>query len=711
MYEEYMTDISEVLSQIKNGFDSLSISKKYKDSALNFLKIWLTDPMFIDYVPQIEYLIHTKKWNELLDAFYQVIPFGTGGRRGLVGIGPNRINGWTIQSSAQGHSQYLIQKFGEEAKKRGVVLTYDVRRYEQKGLYDENLANPVRNLDGAILSKLAAQVYAANGIKVFMYNAPRSTPQLSFSIRYLHAISGAMFSASHNLPTDNGKKVYDEFGGQLIPPFDQMLVDEVTTNVKSIMTIPFEEACKQNLIIYLDESIDNAYHETVASLSCSPNRDINILYSALHGTGMSSVYPILQKAGFKVALDPKTSNLSGAFENVTFRIPNPEVVQSFDTALQEADHVNADIIISTDPDADRIGIMVRHQEKWVFINGNEIGIILSQYGISQRKQAGTLSANCTIVKTEVTNSLIAKIAKKNNVYCIGNLLVGFKYIGNVMNQLEQAGKMDDFILGTEESHGFIIGNYARDKDAACAAIWLSELAATLKKENKTLIDYLNSIYAEYGYCHNYLTEIRLTGAEGMEQIATIMTTLRQENISGLGDFVLSKKYDRWEGTPHLSATDTASRNVIVLEMMPTKAVQSCRIIARPSGTEPKLKLYIELVGRPCTLETLEESKKQLKEICTGLERILMLYCYGIIGIEFPERGFLLFWQLPLASKLQYFKIEDSIIDLRNIVDPEERKARLNTMLAFLGANPIEKVNKAFQAKYEKGILEYLDLNM
>ena len=201
--------------------------------------------------------------------------------------------------------------------------------------------------------------------------------------------------------------------------------------------------------------------------------------------------------GFEVILDPYTSNLSGAFENVTFNIPNPEVVESFDKAIPFADKENADIIISTDPDADRIGVMSRHNGTWAFLSGNEIGIILSNFAISKFNQAGRLNANSSIIKTDVTTSLIERIAQENNVACIGDLLVGFKYIAAEMNQLEKAGKMDGFILGTEESHGFLMGNYCRDKDAACAAVWIAELAAELKKKNKTLIDGLNEVYASY----------------------------------------------------------------------------------------------------------------------------------------------------------------------------------------------------------------------
>jgi phosphoglucomutase len=550
-----MTNNMPLLQKAKNGFNTLDIGKQYIESALVHLEEWLTDEIFSSYVPQITYLINSEKWDFLLDSFYQVIPFGTGGRRGLVGIGPNRINLWTIKASAQGHSQYLFKQYGEEAKKRGVVITYDVRKYTQKGVYDDTIDNPVMNLDCKQLAVSGAEVYTANGIKVLMFDGVRSTPELSFTIRHLNAISGIMISASHNQPTDNGKKVYDEFGGQLIPPDDQNLVDEVTKNVEEIKTMKLDEAEGKCLIEYVGKEVDEAYWNTVSALSLSHERDLKILYSPLHGTGRTSVLPILEKLKFDVVLDPKTSNLSGAFENVTFNIPNPEVRESFDTPLSAANEVNADILISTDPDADRIGVVAKHKGSWEFINGNEIGIILTQYGISKYKTKGLLSGDCTVIKTGVTTSLIEKIALENSIQCIPNLLVGFKYIGEEMNKLEKADKMKNFILGTEESHGFIIGNYARDKDAACAAVWISELAAELKKENKTLIDYLNDIYAQYGYCHNYLTEIRLTGAKGMEQITLIMDHLRKYNIESLNGFNVNEKTDRWDGESFFYSTD------------------------------------------------------------------------------------------------------------------------------------------------------------
>ena len=706
-----MSDTAAMLKKAEEGFDRLTVSKKYIDSAFNWLRIWLTDGAFKDYAPQISYLIESEKWDFLLDSFYQIIPFGTGGRRGLVGIGPNRINPYTIQSSAQGHSQYLIKQFGEKAKQRGVVLTFDVRKYTQKGIYDDGRPNPIMNLDGLQLAGAAAGVYAANGIKVYLFETARSTPELSFAIRHLNAISGDMFSASHNLPTDNGKKVYDQYGGQLIPPNDQILVDEVTGNVTDIKTMDIAQAKSNGLIEIVGEELDNHYHQTVCSVSLSQERVVKIVFSPLHGTGLTSVYPVLRNMGFDVSLDPQTSNLSGAFENVTFNIPNPEVIESFGISLPFATQINADILISTDPDADRIGVMVNHGGTWQFLTGNEIGIILTNYAISKYISNGRLNRNSTIVKTEVTTSLMQKIALENGVQCVGDLLVGFKYIGDVMNKIEAEGNISDFIFGAEESHGYLTGNYARDKDAACAAIWIAELAAELKKENKTLLDNLNEIYSTYGYCHNYLTEIRLLGAKGMEQIGQIMDHLRNVAIDSFGKFSIRERFDRWQGDPqpHLSKTDTSARNVIVFNLKNLSDTSSIKVTVRPSGTEPKVKMYFEVVGQPTSMDKLEGAKRQIIDLRRELEKTIMQYCYKLLDVDFPDRGFLLFWQLPLADKLRYFEIEEDIVSLKNIADPAERTRELDQLLQFLGANPIEKIDNAFKEKYGAGVVKYLEL--
>ena len=676
--------VDGLLTKAEKGLDSLKVSRKYIDSTLKWLRIWLTDKAFRDYAAQIEHLINTENWNFLLDSFYQVIPFGTGGRRGLVGVGPNRINTWTIQASAQGHSQYLIRQYGDEARQRGVVLTFDVRKYTQTGIYDDTLPNPVRDLDGHRLATAAAEVYAANDIKVYMFESVRSTPELSYAIRHLKAISGDMFSASHNL----------------------------TGNVDEIKMMAFEKARAAGLIELVGEQVDDAYYDAVSQVSLSNARDIKIVYSPLHGTGLTSVYPILKKLGFDVTLDPETSNLSGAFENVTFNIPNPEVIESFSSSLPHAKNINADLLISTDPDADRIGVMLNHRDSWQFLTGNEIGIILTNYAIAKYASLGRLSPNSTIIKTEVTTSLMQKIAAQNGVRTIGDLLVGFKYIADVMNRIEADGNIDDFIFGAEESHGYLTGNYARDKDAACAAIWLAEHAAELKKKHKTLLDDLNDIYASYGYCLNYLTEIRLLGARGMEQIAFIMDHLRDTHIEAFGDFAVKDRLDRRQGDPqpHLSQTDTSARNILIYYFEDTADTAGIRVTVRPSGTEPKIKMYVEVIGKPCSLEKLEDEKQKITAIREKLEKTFMQYCYRLLDVDFPDRGFLLFWQLPLVDKLKYFEIEDDIANLKGIADSGARKAELENRLKFLGANPIEKIDKAFKARFDSGIEAYLDLN-
>jgi hypothetical protein len=257
-----------------------------------------------------------------------------------------------------------------------------------------------------------------------------------------------------------------------------------------------------------------------------------------------------------------------------------------------------------------------------------------------------------------------------------------------------------------------MGNYARDKDAAGAAVWLAELTSQLKSDGRTLVDYLDGIYAKYGYCHNYLTEIRLLGAKGIGRIKTVMDHLRGHTIPAVGDFKVAEKIDRWQGDPqpHLSRTDTSSRNVLILKLENLPETRSIRITVRPSGTEPKFKIYIEVLGRPFALSAIDTAKSEIRVIQEQLERTFMAYCFGILGVDFPERGFLLFWQLPLDDKMKYFEIEEGIAGLKTIADAGERQQRLDDLLKFLGANPVQKVDRAFAARYGSGIMAYLGLD-
>lgn len=698
--------MKELVAKTNLGFKTLNVDSEYIKRALVFLEDWLTKEEFKDYRPQLEHLITNEYWDYLLDSFYQVIPFGTGGRRGEVGLGPNRINPWTIKASAQGHSQYLIKKYGDEAKKRGVVFAYDVRCFTGNKYLANDLDSPLVNLTSKDLALAAAEVYAANGIKVLLFNDVRTTPELSFTIRHLGAIAGAMFSASHNPPDHNGKKIYDEFGGQLIPPHDEELVMEVTKNVKEVLTLPYEEAKSKGLIEILKPSVDEAYLQAATSVSLSAARGINIIYTPLHGCGLSSVYESLKLLGFTVTIDPKTSNPSGRFENITFNIPNPEVVQSFDTTLAFAKEQSADIILSSDPDADRIGIMVNHAGQWVFLNGNEIAVILTNYVINKKLN---FPGKKTVIKTTVTSNLIQKICEKNDINLLGELLVGFKYVAEEMNKLEAKNEIAGFLIGCEESHGYLSGNYSRDKDAVTAAVWLSELAAELKKEKQTLIDYLEQIYIHYGYFRNYLTEVRLIGAIGREKIELLQSTLRKNCPAAFGQYQIKKFEDCLTRKPLVSETDKSAKDMLIFNLENTADTESLKVIIRPSGTEPKVKMYFEIGAKPNPKYSSAEIKTNTETLLRDLEKAVMLSCYQLIGVDFPERGFLLFWQLPLDDKLKYFEVEPQIESLSKIPDNQLRKEELLKLISFLGSNPIEKMDNAFKAKYQQSVLDYLNL--
>lgn len=698
----------ELLHKVEQGFAALKVNSKYRAQALSFLELWLTDEQFKDFVPQIEHLIGNEYWDYLLDSFYQVIPFGTGGRRGEVGVGPNRINQWTIQASAQGHSQYLLKQYGDAAKKRGVVFAYDVREFTGNQYLNNDIPNPVLHLSSQRLATSAAEVYAANGIKVYNFEGIRTTPELSFAVRYLGAVAGDVFSASHNPPSHNGKKVYDEYGGQLIPPDDEALVKEVTQHVNEIKRMDYDDALAQGLVEIIGEKIDKEYIAAAKAVSLSDARQIQIVYTPMHGCGSTSVAIALSDLGFTVDSDPATSNPSGLFENVTFNIPNPEVEQSFDTTLAYAKQQNADIILNSDPDADRIGIMARHRQEWRFINGNEIAAILTAYVIQKRKNQ--FDGNESVIKTIVTTDLVERICQKSGVNLVGDLLIGFKYVGDVMNRVEQRGLIGQFLVGIEESHGYLAGNYARDKDAVTAAIWLSELAAELKAGNKTLIDYLYDIYAEHGYFRNYLTEIRMLGATGKDKIDAIQASLRTTPPKSFGRFSVISFEDCRNRKPIVSETDRAAKDVLIFKLDSGVKGQTVKVTVRPSGTEPKIKMYFEIGSPALDVGQIEKVIAQTEALLLELEKAVMTHCYRIIDVDFPERGFLLFWQLPLDDKMKYFEIEPEIESLSQVDDMNERKLKLDGLLSFLGSNPVQKVDMAFRAKHNTSLLEYLKLN-
>jgi len=703
-----MDKIAEIIENVTRGFSELKVGDKYKGNALIFIEEWLTNPEFKAYVPQIEHIISQKDWDYLLDCFYQVIPFGTAGRRGEVGVGPNRINLWTVCSASQGHSQYLIKKYGENVNKRGIVIAYDVRIFLGNKHLDNNLKSPLTDLSARDLAEASARVYAANGMKVFIFDGIRTTPELSFAVKHLKAVAGAMYSASHNPPNYNGQKVFDEYGGQMIQPYDEELINEVTQNVREIKQIGYQQGLDKGLINLIGEKVDEDYIKAVVTLSHSDARDVKIVYTPLHGCGITSVPKAMEKLGFSVILDPKTSNPSGKFENITYNIPNPEVVESFDTSLECAKKENADILLNSDPDADRIGVMVNHCGGWVFLNGDQIASVLTCY--IEEKTRNSRGGGGVMIKTAPTTGLMARICSKNNIELIGDLLIGYKYIVDEVNKLEAAGRIGEFLFACEESYGYSAGNYVREKDACNAAIWLSELTAQIKPQGRTIIDYLDDIYSTYGYFNNHQTEIRLLGAVGFERMDKIMNSLRKDSPANFGKFKIGSMEDGWNRLPFVSDTDKVAKNLLnfhIISDLPE--IDSVRAFIRPSGTEPKLKIYFEIGAKPVSPDKLPQAKAVVDALMTELEKESMKAWYKIIGIDFPDRGFSLFWQLPIDVKMKYFQMEPLIEQLRNEPDKATRKQKLFEMISIFEPDPIGKTDKAFKEKNGVSMLEYLDL--
>jgi phosphoglucomutase/phosphomannomutase len=599
------------LSQATEGFKSVEADAVSKQQALKFLGQWLTEAQFAPYRPQLEWLIQNKQWSGLLDRFYQILPFGTGGRRGPVGIGPNRMNLWTLGASVQGHCEYLKERFPGVAPLR-VALAYDVRRFEDKRKnYNRELPNPVLHLSSKDLAHHAAGVYAANGIHALVLPPDSSrylaTPELSFVIRFIQAHGGLNISASHNPPDDNGGKFYDERGGQPIPPDDQImadLVDQVTT----IKALPFAEGVRAGRVQFLDDASHTAYIELCKRQTLVPPpkaREIKIVFTPLHGVGSMTAMEALQAAGFSVLPVAEQMTPDGMFPNVT-QTPNPEVPASMDRAVDLARRQNADLVLSTDPDADRLGAMAPDLSgEWHFITGNQIAALLTHFKLSSLSQRGELPKSPIVVKTEVTTRQVSRIARHFKAQLVDNLLVGFKYIAEVLWQLERDGRYDDvtgapedFVIGVEESHGVLVTSKIRDKDAGGGAVLLADLVLSQKRRGQTLPDYLADLARQFGYFHNGNVPIAMSGIQGKQQMAKMLDALRARPPKEIAGLAVTRFEDLQDENgrmgPIKGATDFASRNVLIFQLR-----DRARVILRPSGTEPKAKAYIEACTQPC----------------------------------------------------------------------------------------------------------------
>jgi phosphoglucomutase/phosphomannomutase len=503
----------DLLAAARDGIRTVEAPDVVKEKAVQALAAWLAEPEFAPYRPQVEWMIRSAKWSLLLDSFYQVMPFGTGGRRGAVGIGPNRMNLWTLGASVQGHCEYLKQRF-PGVDPLHVVLAFDVRQFEDKrGVYAKDLPNPVLHLTSREFCQYAAGVYAANGIHAHLL-APDTkryvaTPELSFTIRYKKAHGGLNMTASHNPPDDNGSKFYNELGAQPVPPEDQLMsefVDKVTT----IRNIPWADAVKAGKVHFLDEAPHRAYIDVCRKQSLIPAPridEIRVVYTPLQGCGTFCAKETLDAQGFRTIPVPEQAEPNGQFPNVT-KTPNPEVPESMDRAERVAAEHGADLVISTDPDADRLGGMSctspDGKGPYRFLTGNELAALLTNFKVSQLARTNSLPANPVVITTEVTTGMLTRIARHFGVQIVNNLLVGFKYHADVVWHLESTGRYEDvtgtpedMVIAAEESHGIMAMPQVRDKDSAAAALLLAEASLSEKRQGRTLVDALTDLFRKF----------------------------------------------------------------------------------------------------------------------------------------------------------------------------------------------------------------------
>lgn len=597
-----------MLDAARTAFEALPVRPEVREAALRNLARWLESDELAPYHAQIRSLEARGRWDLLLDSFWQVLPFGTGGRRGPVGVGPNRFNPWTLGASVQGHVAFLRAIRGDGPLH--VVIAYDVRRFrDANGVYDADVPNPCLGLSSRDFAEIAAGVYAANGVTTTLLPPGAttyvSTPELSFAIRHLGADGGLNVSASHNPPDDNGGKFYNARGGQEVPPNDERMAAFVD-QVDRVRAIPYAEARAQGLVRDYTPDIHAAYVATNLATSLRKDaREARVVFTGLHGTGDTTVVDVLRAAGFRVDVEPTQAPHDGAFPEVPFRTPNPEVRQSMDRAVKLAESLGADLVMACDPDADRIGLVARGAQGFRFFTGNEIAALVAEYRLTQGAWA-----NPVVMKTEVTSDLVRRVALRHGAQVVAHLMVGFKYIGDGLGQLEDTGRFgdvtgrpSDFVVGVEESHGVLVTPDLRDKDAAGAALALAEYASLLGREGRTLVDALEAIWAREGYVHNELVSTVMRGAAGKARIDRIQAVLRQDPPATVGGWRVVAMHDRADPTgplgPIKSGTDAASRDVLVFLLAEDGATEpTARLLLRPSGTEPKNKVYVEVVGRP-----------------------------------------------------------------------------------------------------------------
>lgn len=602
--------IGRGLARVEHAVGSRNLS----EGAAQNVRKWLTEPNYARYANGILEIIERGDFPTLDTLFWEVIPFGTGGRRGqMAEFGSATINERTIGESAQGLAAYLHQFTGKAGGK--AVIAHDSRHRSSE------------------FARLAASVLAANGLHVYFFDSHRSTPELSFAVRHLQCDVGAMISASHNPPADNGFKAYWSTGAQVLSPHDKGIIDCVY-RTGEIPQIEFDAAVAAGKIERIGDEVDRAYIAAVRKMSLSAAREMPAVFTPLHGVGETSVYRILREAGFDgVRIFEPQRAPDGGFPNVPDHLPNPERVAVFGPAVQEALATGAELVLASDPDADRLGASVKGADgTFVHLTGNRIAVLLTDYVLRKRAAAGTLTSAHYVVETLVTTPLVGAIARAHHVHTIDDLLVGFKYIAQTMDR-EGAEK---FVFGAEESLGYLAGNYARDKDAGIAALYLMELAAELRQAGKTLLDRLDELFAEHGY---YLEDQRSEtchGPRGKEQIERLMRQFREkppEQLSGVR-LARVRDYGRQEirGLPENRRIAELPEPRSDLVFFESEAGPAQFLFAvRPSGTEPKIKFYFFARTQRPAPGALATTKSEMDAALKGFMDGLTAWIQGVLS--------------------------------------------------------------------------------
>lgn len=574
----------------------MDYQKNYED--------WLTNPYFdADTKAELEGIKGDD--NEIKERFYQELEFGTAGLRGIIGAGTNRMNIYTVRKATQGLANYILNK---GAGKQGAAIAYDSRHMSPE-FADE-----------------AALCLAANGIKAYVFESLRPTPELSYAVRRLHCIAGINITASHNPPEYNGYKVYWEDGAQITPPHDKGIMDEVkaVTDYNTVKTMPLEEAKAAGLYEVIGQEIDDAYiaelkkqviHQDAID---AVKKELKIVYSPLHGTGNIPARRVLNELGFENVYIVKEQELpDGNFPTVSY--PNPEAEEAFELGLKLAKEVDADLVLATDPDADRLGVYVKDAKsgEYKVLTGNMSGCLLADYEIGQRKETKGLPEDGYLIKTIVTSNMADAIAKGYGIGLI-EVLTGFKFIGQQILNFETTGK-GNYLFGFEESYGCLIGTHARDKDAIVATMALCEAAAYFKTQGKTLWDAMIDMYEKYGYYKDDIQSITLKGIEGLQKIQEILETLRKNPPSEVGGYQVVKARDykadtiKDLATGQVTSTGLPSSNVLYYDL-----TDDAWLCVRPSGTEPKVKFYYGIKG-----SSLEDADKKSSDL--GQEVLNMIH--------------------------------------------------------------------------------------